>query len=203
MAKTTSTVATHKSKPADNPVIREIRGDPPPSAAKSTPLVAAKVPPSGGQPASTAVPPTPLPIPTPPQQPLLFEVGWEVCWQLGGIYTVLRSKAAAMQKKWEDRYFLIGPYNPNTAALEFEERPTEGFIRQTLDRLRESGMPCHYGNWLVAGGPKVILLDHRARYSSLDNDKYWLWEDHGISTFASDWEGDYGVGVGFGGAGFF
>ena len=61
---------------------------------------------------------------------------------------------AAMLKKWEDRYFLIGPYNPNTAAIEFEERPTEGFIRQTLDRLRDSGMPCHFGNWLVAGRPK-------------------------------------------------
>jgi len=203
MAKSTSTVATQQSKPAEKPVIREIRGETSPPAAKPPPSVPGKPPLTDGQPASTAVPPTPPPIPTPPQQPLLFEVGWEVCWQLGGIYTVLRSKAAAMLKKWEDRYFLIGPYNPNTAAIEFEERPTEGFIRQTLDKLRESGMPCHYGNWLVAGRPKVILLDHRARYSSLDNDKYWLWKDHGISTVASDGEVNDVVAFGFAVAEFF
>src|SRR5688572_28217455 len=49
----------------------------------------------GGTASAAAVPP-PLP-------PLLFEVAWEVCWQLGGIYTVLRSKAGAMQQHWDDR----------------------------------------------------------------------------------------------------
>src|SRR5256885_1811686 len=79
--------------------------------------------------------------------PLLFEIAWEVCWQLGGIYTVLRTKSAAMQERWDDRYCLIGPYNPATAAVEFEERPTDGYIRQVLDRLRAMGIPCHYGRW--------------------------------------------------------
>ena len=74
-----------------------------------------------------------------PLPPMLFEIAWEVCWQLGGIYTVLRSKADCMIDRWDDRYCLIGPYNPATAALEFEERPTEGVIRETLDRLRGSG----------------------------------------------------------------
>ncbi len=185
-------------------MIREIRPQEgaAPAQAKATPPPPPPVK-ATDQPAPTVPAATPPPIPTPPAQPLLFEVGWEVCWQLGGIYTVLRSKAAAMQKKWDDRYFLIGPYNPNTAAIEFEERPTEGFIRQTLDRLRESGMPCHFGHWLVAGRPRVILLDHRARYSQLDNDKYWLWKDHGISTVASDGEVNDVVAFGFAVAEFF
>jgi len=153
-------------------------------------------------PRTTVEPPA---SPSLPQQdpPLLFECAWEVCWQLGGIYTVLRSKAAAMQKQWDDRYFLIGPYNPATAALEFEERPTEGFIRQALDRLREQGMPCHYGRWLIPGHPRVILLDYRARYNSLDTDKYLLWKDHGISTLAGDGEVNEVVAFGFAVAEFF
>ncbi len=117
--------------------------------------------------------PKPKPdIDLPPQPPMLFEVAWEVCWQLGGIYTVLRSKAAAMIKRWEERYCLIGPYNPATAAVEFEEAPSEGMIRQALDKLRAMGIPCHYGRWLIAGRPRVILLDYRARFGSLDADKY-------------------------------
>src|SRR3989440_5081596 len=197
MAKTTSTAATQQSKPADKPVIREIRGETPPSVAKPAPLVAAKVPPRGGQPASTAVPPAPPPVSTPPQQPLLFEIAWEVCWQLGGIYTVLRSKAASMIARWDERYCLIGPYNPATAAVDFEERPTEGFIRQTLDKLREAGIPCHYGRWLIPGRPRVILLDYRARFTSLDADKFLLWKDHGIGTSTSDGEVNEVIAFGF------
>lgn len=134
-------------------------------------------------------------VPTPP--PLLFEIAWEVCWQLGGIYTVLRTKAAAMLERWGERYCLIGPYNPQTAAVEFEELPTEGIIRQTLDKLRASGVPCHYGRWLITGRPRVILLDHRARYSQIEADKYLLWKDHGIETYASDGEVNDTIAFGF------
>jgi glycogen(starch) synthase len=148
-------------------------------------------------PAPSSTPPAPL------QPPLLFECAWEVCWQLGGIYTVLRSKSAAMQETWGDRYFLIGPYNPATAALEFEERPTDGFIRQALDRLREAGMPCHYGHWLIPGRPRVILLDYRSRFANLDTDKYLMWKDHGISCPSSDGEVNEVVAFGFAVAEFF
>ncbi|HEY8668814.1 MAG TPA: glycosyltransferase [Tepidisphaeraceae bacterium] len=144
-----------------------------------------------------APPPAPAKVEIPQQPPLLFEVAWEVCWQLGGIYTVLRSKAASMLARWGERYFLVGPYNPNTAALEFEEQPTEGFIRQTLDRLREGGIPCHFGRWLVQGRPRVILLDYRGRYPHLDHDKYLMWKDHGITVPAGDGEVNETVAFGF------
>ena len=87
--------------------------------------------------AEDAAPPPPRPTPPAiPQPPLLFEIAWEVCWQLGGIYTVLKTKAAAMIERWGDRYCLIGPYNPQTAAVEFEEQPTYGSIRETIQRLK-------------------------------------------------------------------
>ena len=41
---------------------------------------------------------------------MLFEIAWEVCNQVGGIYTVIRSKVPSVIKKWsKDKYFLIGP----------------------------------------------------------------------------------------------
>jgi len=131
------------------------------------------------------------------QPPLLFEVAWEVCWQLGGIYTVLRTKAAAMVERWGDRYCMIGPYNPNTAPIEFEEQPTYGSIRETLQRLRDGGLNCYFGRWLIPGRPRVILLDYRWRYGTLDTDKYLLWKDHSISTYASDGEVNEVVAFGF------
>lgn len=141
---------------------------------------------------------SPEPIAPPPSQPpLLFEIAWEVCWQLGGIYTVLRTKADCMKDRWDDRYCLIGPYNPATAAVEFEERPTEGIVRETLDRLRAQGVPCHFGRWLIPGRPRVILLDYRSRYPQLDGDKYLLWKDHGISTLSNDGEVNEVTAFGF------
>ncbi len=137
------------------------------------------------------------------QPPLLFEVAWEVCWQLGGIYTVLRSKIAAMQKRWGDRYCLLGPYNPKTAAVEFDElEPEEPYAGAVRD-LRNQGIPVHYGRWLVPGRPRVILLDYRARFNQLDNDKYLLWKDHGISSYSSDGEVNEVVAFGMVAAEFF
>jgi glycogen(starch) synthase len=131
------------------------------------------------------------------QPPLLFEVAWEVCWQLGGIYTVLKTKAAAMLEKWGDRYCLIGPYNPHTAPMEFEEQPTYGSIRDTLQRLQDQGIKCYFGRWLVPGRPRVILIDHRSRYPYMGEDKYLMWKDHHISTPAGDGEVNDVVAFGF------
>lgn len=172
------------------------------------PLAAEKDEKEGARRDSLERPPSPAapmaPAVEPPEElPWLFEVGWEVCWQLGGIYTVLRTKVPAMARRWGDRYFLIGPYNPQTAAVEFEEQPSEGIIRTTLDRLREQGISCHYGRWLIRGRPHVILLDYRGRYSRLDHDKYLLWKDHGISTLTNDGEVNEVTAFGFTVAEFF
>lgn len=129
--------------------------------------------------------------------PVFFEVGWEVCWQLGGIYTVLKTKAAAMQRRWGERYFLVGPYNPITAAGEFEELPAPGLIEQVFDALRDQGIGCHFGRWLVPGRPHVVLLDYRGRHSRLYEDKYLLFADHGIPTPADDGELNDVVAFGF------
>lgn len=151
-------------------------------------------------PASVASFNEPAPI---PQPPLLFEVAWEVCWQLGGIYTVLRSKAATMLERWGDRYCLIGPYNPSTAAVEFEEQPTYGSIRETLQQLKDAGITCYFGRWLIAGRPRVILIDYRGRYRHLDFDKFLMWQDHRIEIPNNDGEINEVVAFGFAVAEFF
>lgn len=135
--------------------------------------------------------------------PLLFEVAWEVCWQLGGIYTVLRSKAAQMLSVWGERYCLIGPYNPGTAAVEFEPQEAEEPLRQVLRQMANEGIPVHYGQWLIAGRPRVVLIDYKAMYRELDADKFLIWSDHGISIPPGDGEINEVVCFGFAVAAFF
>jgi glycogen synthase len=141
--------------------------------------------------------PHPLENATYTDPPVLFEVGWEVCWQLGGIYTVLKTKAAVMKARWDQRYFLIGPYNPKTAPGEFEAQPAPPIIEKVFERLRDQGIVCHFGRWLVPGRPNTILLDYRGRYGRLHEDKFLLFQDHGIATPADDGEVNDVIAFGF------
>ncbi len=104
----------------------------------------------------------------------LFEVAWEVCQQLGGIYTVIRSKIPSMIERWGERYCLVGPYNPATAAIEFNEDEPPKFLRPALQALRARGYQVHFGHWLVTGRPQVILLDVRSAMSRLIEFKYFF-----------------------------
>lgn len=115
----------------------------------------------------------------------LFEVAWETCNQVGGIYTVIRTKVPSMVEKWGDDYVLLGPYFPKTAAAEFEplelseeETPLNNAIRT----LRSQGLNVHYGNWLITGKPKIILFDIGSIYDQIDSIKGRIWENHKIST---------------------
>ena len=147
-------------------------------------------------------PPPPLPVGKPalaevknpaapvaeddPTQPLLFEVAWEVCWQLGGIYTVIRTKAGTMVESWGHHYCLIGPYNADTASVEFEPAEPTGLIAEAIRRLEEMSVRAHYGYWLIDGRPRVILLDFLGAFGKLGDFKYLLWKDHGIQTADND-----------------
>ncbi|RPI64554.1 MAG: glycosyltransferase [Planctomycetaceae bacterium] len=124
--------------------------------------------------------------PTPLCDSLMCEIAWEVCQQVGGIYTVIRSKAAGMQERWGNNYVLIGPYNPELAPAEFEELPPEGVFGQAVEALRKQGMDVHYGRWLIMGQPRVILMDYRSVYKQLGEIKYLQWEHHGIGFPGGD-----------------
>jgi hypothetical protein len=51
---------------------------------------------------------------------LLIEVAWEVCNQVGGIYTVIRSKAPAMTRNHSGHYCMVGPYLNKNIMAELE-----------------------------------------------------------------------------------
>jgi len=115
-------------------------------------------------------------------EPLLIEVAWEVCNQVGGIYTVLRSKVPSMVSRWGSRYCLVGPYEALAAEVEFEPAPLVGVLGQAVKHLQEMGYRVHYGRWLVSGRPHVVLLDVGSVGATLNEIKYRVWADHGISS---------------------
>lgn len=120
------------------------------------------------------------------QTPLLFEVAWEVCHQVGGIYRVLSSKAASTVEQWGDRYCLLGPYTSRTSPTEFEPLTPGPIVGPAMDRLHERGMQLHFGRWLVKGYPKVLLFDYLAHLDGLDRHRQTVWDDLGIPAPPED-----------------
>jgi glycogen(starch) synthase len=121
-----------------------------------------------------------------PALPYLFEVAWEVCNQVGGIYQVIRSKAPQMIERWGDRYFLVGPYEKSKADLEFEPSRPVGFVAQAIQALKDQGVTVHHGRWLVSGRPRVLLIEHGMSAQELDIAKFRLWSEHGIESPTGD-----------------
>ncbi|MCC7145747.1 MAG: glycosyltransferase [Phycisphaeraceae bacterium] len=119
-------------------------------------------------------------------EPLLVEVSWEVCNQVGGIYQVLRSKVPSMVARWGNRYCLVGPYQGHTASIEFEPAPLVGPFGQAVKQLHEAGIGAQFGRWLVTGRPHVVLLHHGDVWSRLHEVKYRIWADHGIALPPND-----------------
>lgn len=119
---------------------------------------------------------------TSPSDAFLFEIAWEVCNKVGGIYQVLRSKAELIVERWGEEYCLIGPYVESKARLEVEPLPRTGFLGCLADELEAHGVPVVHGRWLIPGKPFVLLLSHALPGGRLADAKYNLWREHHIET---------------------
>ncbi len=124
---------------------------------------------------------------TNPRARFLTETAWEVCNQVGGIYTVIRTKAASIVEKFGDNYCAIGPYIHRDVRGEFE--PLDDLSSPfglAVKLMRDSGLNVHFGRWLVAGRPLVVLLDPKDALENLSEIKYFIWENHYIGIPEDD-----------------
>ncbi len=117
---------------------------------------------------------------------VLFEIAWEVCNQVGGIYQVLRSKAPIMVERWHRHYCVVGPWVPEKAAVEFEPVRPSGWQGRMVARLARQGVVAHHGRWLVPGKPRAILLEHALPEPARNDVKYRLWEQFRIESPGGD-----------------
>ncbi|MDP2749316.1 MAG: hypothetical protein Q8O89_00610, partial [Nanoarchaeota archaeon] len=117
----------------------------------------------------------------------VFEVSWEVCNKVGGIFTVVKSKAARMKEHYGENYFLVGPYFVNKAAGQFEEGLCPEYAKPAIDALRKEGIECHYGKWIIEGEPNVILIDF-TNFAGRKNDiKTEFWKNFGIDSLTTQY----------------
>lgn len=130
--------------------------------------------------------------------PLLFEAATEVANRVGGIYSVLKSKAPVTVAEYKERYTLLGPLNYKSAAVEVEELPiTNKAMKATLDSMEQRGIRFLYGRWLIEGAPRVILFELGSASQFLNEWKTDLWNIAAIPTPNNDLETNDAVLLGY------
>jgi len=76
----------------------------------------------------------------------LFEVSWEVCNKVGGIYTVITSKLREAAHVYKDRYILLGP--DLKTNIDFEETDEDCWTKiREVTAIKE--IPCRFGRWKI------------------------------------------------------
>uniref|UniRef100_UPI0025AE141E glycogen [starch] synthase, liver isoform X1 n=1 Tax=Doryrhamphus excisus TaxID=161450 RepID=UPI0025AE141E len=120
---------------------------------------------------------------------LLFEVAWEVTNKVGGIYTVIQTKAKVTVDEWGENYFMLGPYFEHNFKTQVEAcDPPIPSIRKAMDALIHNGCQVYFGRWLIEGSPYVILFDIGSAAWNLDRWKGDLWETCNIGLPYQDRE---------------
>lgn len=118
----------------------------------------------------------------------LFEVSWEVCNKIGGIYTVIATKSLFLKSQFKRHHILIGP----DVWMNTEDNPD--FIED--NRLYSSwkaqasaqGLRVRIGKWNVPGTPIAILVDYKDFITSQNEilKEYWL--RFGVDSITGNWD---------------
>lgn len=91
----------------------------------------------------------------------IFEASWEVCNKVGGIYTVLSTRAKTLQDKFHDKVIFIGPdfWRDKENPLFIE---SDNLCRAWKEHAKAADkLNVRVGRWNIPGEPIVILVDFK------------------------------------------
>ncbi|MGE3165941.1 MAG: alpha-glucan family phosphorylase [Planctomycetota bacterium] len=116
---------------------------------------------------------------------LTFEISWEVCNMVGGIHTVLATKAERMRELYGDDYVVIGPWLRTDANPAFLPEDVFPGVR---DSLAAKGIGVHTGRWNVPGRPRCLLVDFSSTFKSKNEVLEWMWVNYGVDSISGGWD---------------
>lgn len=121
---------------------------------------------------------------------LLIETSWEVCNKVGGIYTVLSTKAKTLNKLYKDKVIFIGPdlWSQDNPSPYFVEVPS--LLKAWKAKAQfPDGVSVRVGRWNVPGKPIAILVKFDGMYVVKDEFYGNMWNLYGVDSLHA--YGDY------------
>ena len=118
----------------------------------------------------------------------IFESSWEVCNKVGGIYTVLSTRAKVLNSLMQDRLVFIGPdcWQEKTNPYFTEDNTLYPDFHALVEK---QGLSVKIGRWDVPGNPISILVDFSSLYEKKDQIYGWMWENYQVDSLHA--YGDY------------
>lgn len=117
----------------------------------------------------------------------IFESSWEVCNKVGGIYTVLSTRAKTLQNLLKDKIIFIGPDIINDENPYFIE--DNNLFSEWNTQTKKEGLVLKIGRWNVPGQPIAILVNFNQYYKDKNDIYTWLWEHFQVDSLHA--YGDY------------
>ena len=116
----------------------------------------------------------------------ILESSWEVCNKVGGIYTVLSTRAQTLQAAMPDRIIFVGPLL-NEENTDFQE--IKDLYPDWAKQAKADGLNVKVGRWNVPGSPVAVLVDFHPFFVEKDKIYAELWEDFQVDSLHG--YGDY------------
>ncbi len=118
----------------------------------------------------------------------VFEASWEVCNKVGGIYTVLSTRAKTLQDNLHDKIIFIGPdFWAEKESPYFKE--DKELFAEWKKLAQEDGLNVRIGRWTIPGEPITILVDFKPFFAKKNEIYAWLWEHYQVDSLHA--YGDY------------
>jgi glycosyltransferase involved in cell wall biosynthesis len=118
----------------------------------------------------------------------IFESSWEVCNKVGGIYTVLSTRAKTLQDEMKDRIVFIGPdFWQEKESPYFKE--DKSLFAEWQWEAKENGISVRVGRWTIPGEPIAVLVDFKPFFEKKNEIYGWLWEHYQVDSLHA--YGDY------------
>jgi len=119
---------------------------------------------------------------------LLFETSWEICNKVGGIHTVISTKALSLTDKFGDNYVLIGPDVWRDESENPEFIHDANIYPDWKVKAASEGLRVRTGRWNIEGKPTVILVDFTPYFSEKDEIFARLWELYKLDSLSGEWD---------------
>ncbi len=119
----------------------------------------------------------------------VFESSWEVCNKVGGIYTVLSTRAKTLQKEFGDHLIFIGPdvWQGKENPLFIEDKSL--YVNWLQYAKEKDELNIRIGRWNIPGKPVVFLIDFQPYYRIKNEIYTQAWIDFQVDSLHA--YGDY------------
>ena len=116
----------------------------------------------------------------------VFETSWEICNKVGGIYTVLSTKAYTAIQNYGNNYICIGPELSKEDNSDFIEDLS--LFRNWRELAQREGLRLRIGRWNISGNPIVVLVDFTPFFEKKNEILTQFWLKYKLDSISGQWD---------------